>query len=1640
MLVVGLGSSAVLAKTVPVGTGATPLAVTVTEDDGIRMVLHFEVGAVETDAVEINGVEYQQIHLGNEVNMLAQGNPELPRATRHLIIPIDGIPRLKVLSADYVDIPNIRVAPSKGEVPISKDLDKIPYEFGSVYEWQDWYPGTPAELGRTYQMRDYRGVPIRLYPVQYNPATHTLRVYTSIDVELNNYGTSLRAMDIDRPAGWLPMPEYEELYAQMFLNYERPAKRAGTTQAAEALSALETHEMLIIVYDQFRDAMQPFVEWKEQRGLEVNMVNVSETYDFTYTAPSPADRFDQLLASLADIPTDTTPGRCCYGDNPYDPLCDITTQDGCDSLAGTWMELPWPGWTCDGPSYQCEDQNSSSGLKNFIQYYYDSLKTEYGFPTLSYVLLVGDDREVSPIPYRFVAYDEDYYVPSDYLFSLLDGGSSDNYADCFVGRFSAQNVEQVETQVQRSIEYEKSPQGTGWFGKAACAARDDHITYMNGIRVTLLNGGFTEVDQIYGDDVSGAELVAVLNQGRSIVNYAGHGDVSTWVSLHFSTGSVDQLQNQGMLPFVFSIACNPGFFDKSYDCLGEHFVNATDAVGEPIGAIGSYMSASSQVRTYVDVAQQQFNQWLVGGNRGTFGGLVYAGASALVGQGWSKYAKTWVYFGDPSTMARFTDPAPLELAHPGNLFYTDGSYSVTVNSEGSPVEGAACTLYGGGKTYGTSMTDALGVAVIPIAESIVIPGPLTLTATGSNTATVQQNVMVDHDLVLLHNALADTKETVADYEFVCTVLSDSPLTEFSPRLLWGVIGWFEPMQVTMTPTGNPCEYHTLVPAQSPGDVISYKIICSNTDADYAETGWLEFEVIDYQVAASAGCDTVSNVFGHEAWCDVTVTNDGNLYDRYSLDVASVWPVMAFDSTGMSPLELTPLLWKDESYTFKLRVDIGSGVEGDFDNVTSTFTSLNDPTETVEVSFVVLSEGTPLQLPFAEYFDETTVNTQRWYDCGAPTINDAALYGSGGPTPYSLVRQGGLFELNEPGVCESIVGLTSKQIDLNSYVDVYFCFWYERTGSGNSPETGDDLIWEYYRDDGEWRELCSPDGGGEDMTEFDSLCLHVPPAGLHPRFQVRVRSVSDFDPPDDELMEPRDTWYIDNIIIYTTDPSPLPAPLLAAPASGTSSYTDAPTLCWHPVATATLYEVQIDQDGDFYDVYGSAQVTDTSWQVTPNLAYATYRWRVRARQGYYPWGAWSDVWTYTHKRKPIVSCPVLFAHNGDQFVEENPLLTACETSNYEDVVTDYYRVTVPLAVQGGVVRFELRELEDEITYLEDIRLMTVAHDPALNLGVTPDGQTFTYTESLFPVAAVDRDGVDHLRELQAEDEVRFEAEGPGELVVTFDNPYRRTALIAAAGEKPECPIVPIIKKARDDSREPNPPAEIALKKSDGQWSAMAAPPTRDKPAEVCYLIEPGETSESSEITLRIRWNSGYSADVVRLALPVEISPLTITRAFDAAHLTANGGAAEVCAGFGASDPLIMRKGDVFSFSFEAADLSAPGLVTEYIIAARGRYEPDPNALSDGLPRRFFLADNYPNPFNPDTRIEFDLPVTGPAYLEIINIIGQRVRTLVSGVREAGHHVAVWDGRNDHGEQVASGVYFYRLKAGDQTATKKMMLVK
>ena len=161
--------------------------------------LRFELDGYHMIRTETpNGIEYI-IDIEGGTSILDAGSPDIDKLTTSVIIPDDSRMSVNVISSSYEEYTDISVAPSKGNFTRDINPSDVPYTYGNAYNENEFYPGNLAELRDPYIIRDLRGQTVVVYPVQYNPMTKTLRVYTEIELEVVSEGMDDRNV-LSRPA------------------------------------------------------------------------------------------------------------------------------------------------------------------------------------------------------------------------------------------------------------------------------------------------------------------------------------------------------------------------------------------------------------------------------------------------------------------------------------------------------------------------------------------------------------------------------------------------------------------------------------------------------------------------------------------------------------------------------------------------------------------------------------------------------------------------------------------------------------------------------------------------------------------------------------------------------------------------------------------------------------------------------------------------------------------------------------------------------------------------------------------------------------------------------------------------------------------------------------------------------------------------------------------------------------------------------------------------------------------------------------------------------------------------------------------------------------------------------------------------
>ncbi|MCK4828699.1 hypothetical protein KA005_73895, partial [bacterium] len=487
------------------------------------------------------------------------------------------------------------------------------YEFSETYKINAFFPDILAEPGSPYILRDFRGITVTIYPFLYNPVSGVLRVYTHLVVEINYTGEStenVKTRNCEQHNIY-----FSNIYKHHFLNY-----------SYNRYDPVDEHGRLIVIcFGDFLETVQPYVNWKNQKGIQ------TDVYDIT------------------NIGTDTT------------------------------------------------------AIKNFIQAEYNSAEG------LTFVQFVGD---VEQIPTLLINRDFcEGKATSDPSYALLEG--DDSYPDIFVGRFSADNIAEVETQVERTVYYEKDIAGGSWLHKGTgvgsiwgegygyLGLSDKDLVEV--LRMKLLAYTYTEVDQLYElEGASGVipveveDFVEVINEGRGIVIVDGHGDCEATFMIppgtpsgeRFTTDSIYDLVNDYMLPFISIGAPYQGNFQIDVS-FAEAWLRATNTnTGVPVGAIAVHASSTDLDYASPQATQHEMISLLVNENKNTIGGLMFNGACLaidLYGSRGEKTYKSFNIFGDISLQVRTDIPEALTVSSDSYIYVGQTQFMVSTGVEAALV-------------------------------------------------------------------------------------------------------------------------------------------------------------------------------------------------------------------------------------------------------------------------------------------------------------------------------------------------------------------------------------------------------------------------------------------------------------------------------------------------------------------------------------------------------------------------------------------------------------------------------------------------------------------------------------------------------------------------------------------------------------------------------------------------------------------------------------------------------------------------------------------------------------------------------------------------------------------------------------------
>ena len=612
----------------------------------------FELNGYALTPIETPWGTQYKIETEGGSSIMELGHPDLDQTFASVIVPDDAMMKLEVTSSSYIEIENIEVAPSKGNLSRMISPSDVPFSKEDVYNQDQFYPGKLADLRDPYILRDFRGQTIVSYPFQYNPVTKVLRIYTDMTVRLTNEGQGQKNI-LNRSSITNKIDsEFSSIYQNQFVNFDNSSNENSRFNYLQ-----DQGNMLVICYDAFMDTMQPFVDWKNKKGIPTEMVSVSSV-----------------------------------GSN-------------------------------------------SNAIENYVADYY----SENG---LTFLLLVGDADQI-PTPIINGA-------SSDPSYGFISG--NDSYAEVIVGRFSGSTPSHIETQVERSLDYEQNPSQTSYFNNALGIASNQGPG-MNGysdddfadwLWDTLISDTYGSYQGIYDPSGSANQGISAINAGVGIINYTGHAGPTGWGNgAALGVNDVEGLSNQGKLPFIWTVGCNPGEFNNYSTCFTEAWLRSTDSNGNAIGAVGHLGSTISQSWEPPMHGQWAFNSILTelydDNYTRTYGGISVNGCMHMNdAQGSSGINETnhWTLFGDPSLLVRSDVPFNMNISHDNAIILGQENFIVDVG-----VDGALAAISRDGQLLGSAYSEG-GISIISLNSEDVTPGTLDLVVTSFNSYPYESEITV----------------------------------------------------------------------------------------------------------------------------------------------------------------------------------------------------------------------------------------------------------------------------------------------------------------------------------------------------------------------------------------------------------------------------------------------------------------------------------------------------------------------------------------------------------------------------------------------------------------------------------------------------------------------------------------------------------------------------------------------------------------------------------------------------------------------------------------------------------------------------------------------------------------------------------
>jgi gingipain R len=612
-----------------------------------------------------------KVELEEGTPLLIKAAPDIPRLSTAIIVDDEKKMEVVISRAEFVEYPLTDIVPSKGNLLRTIDPDSLPYVYGPVYQLNEFFPGKLADLDPAFIQGQFRGQSLHFYPVQYNPVTHVVRFYTEIEiavVPVDEIGFNSLPPNVPDRTNLI----MQEVYRDRFINY------AGHGDRYDQLG--ELGDMLVIAHAQYLEELEPWVQWKKEKGIQVEVVDIATVNSVAAIKNLIADRYASGGLTYVVL----------VGDEDQVPVELTSNSSGvgyCDACYG----------------YLSGDDHYSEVLVGH--------------------LLVHTDSELVPVIQKILEYEKSPYMASDWFSVAMGIGSSQGNG---VG-----DDNESDWQHQNLIK-------TDLLGFTYTSVFE---RYDGNHQADSPTGGVTADGT--GNPNAGS-LSGIINDGCSLINYTGHGDHNLIVTGGYSNANINQLTNHGKYPYFIIVGCCVGDYDDdagSGDTFGEAWLK-TDEPGNPTGGIGGAFSTVFQSWAPPMEGQDEMNQLIsesgTYATRHTLGSIHFHGCGSMndaYGEEGFDMTDTWTLMADPSLQLRTAFPAMIEASHVPTANF--GVNHLTVSS--STEDALVCVSFQG-EIRSTGLIQN-GICELSF-PGVSGPGSLLVTLTSFNTIPYQGYVQL----------------------------------------------------------------------------------------------------------------------------------------------------------------------------------------------------------------------------------------------------------------------------------------------------------------------------------------------------------------------------------------------------------------------------------------------------------------------------------------------------------------------------------------------------------------------------------------------------------------------------------------------------------------------------------------------------------------------------------------------------------------------------------------------------------------------------------------------------------------------------------------------------------------------------------